>query len=60
MSNAVDAQSGTVELRATFANTNLSLLPGQTVNVTVKLSQISNTLVVPREALIYGPNGPTC
>jgi multidrug efflux system membrane fusion protein len=57
-SNAVDSQSGTIELRAAFANTNLSLLPGQTVNVTVKLSDISNALVVPRDALNYGPNGP--
>lgn len=57
-SNAVDSQSGTIELRATFANSNLSLLPGQTVNVTVELSDIPNALVVPREALNYGPNGP--
>ena len=56
--NAVDSQSGTIELRATFANTDLSLLPGQTVNVTVKLSDLSNALVVPRDALNYGPNGP--
>jgi multidrug efflux system membrane fusion protein len=57
-SNAIDGQSGTIELRATFANTNLALLPGQTVNVTVKLSDMANALVVPHEALNYGPNGP--
>ncbi|MDE2451776.1 MAG: efflux RND transporter periplasmic adaptor subunit [Gammaproteobacteria bacterium] len=57
-SNAVDSQSGTIELRAIFANTNLSLLPGQTVNVTVALSHIPDALVVPRDALNYGPNGP--
>lgn len=57
-SNAVDAQSGTIELRATFANTNLSLLPGETVNVTVKLSDIPAAIVVPHEAVNYGPNGP--
>jgi len=57
-SNTVDSQSGTIELRATFANTDLSLLPGQTVNVTVKLSDISNALILPRNALNYGPNGP--
>ena len=56
-SNAVDAQSGTIELRATFANTNLSLLPGETVNVTVKLSDIPNAIVVPHDAVNYGPNG---
>ena len=57
MSNTVDAQSGTIELRATFANTNLSLLPGETVNVTVKLSDIPNAIVIPHDAVNYGPNG---
>lgn len=56
-SNTVDAQSGTIELRATFANANLALLPGETVNVTVKLSNIPNAIVVPRDAVNNGPNG---
>lgn len=56
-SNAVDNQSGTIELRATFANTGLSLLPGETVNVTVKLRDILNAIVVPHDAINYGPNG---
>lgn len=55
--NTIDAQSGTIELRATFANANLSLLPGETVNVTVKLSDIPNAIVVPHGAINYGPNG---
>ncbi|MGH8144016.1 MAG: efflux RND transporter periplasmic adaptor subunit [Steroidobacteraceae bacterium] len=57
-SNAVSGQSGTIELRASFANTNLSLLPGESFNVTVKLSEIHNALVIPRAALNYGPSGP--
>lgn len=56
--NAVDSQSGTFELRATFPNTSLALLPGETVNVTVTLSDLPHALVVPRDALNYGPNGP--
>ena len=56
-SNAVDNQSGTIELRATFANTQLALLPGETVNVTVKLSDIPDAIVVPHDAVNYGPNG---
>lgn len=56
-SNAVDAQSGTIELRATFANSNLSLLPGETVNVAVTLNKIDNAIVVPHDAVNYGPNG---
>ena len=57
MSNTVDNQSGTIELRATFANTRLSLLPGETVNVTVKLSDTPDAIVVPHDAINYGPDG---
>ena len=58
VSNAVTGQSGTIELRATFANTSLALVPGQLVNVTVQLSDIPNALVVPDDALNDGPDGP--
>jgi multidrug efflux system membrane fusion protein len=56
-SNAVSGQSGTIELRADFANDNLALVPGQLVNVTVELDNIPNALVVPRDAVNDGPNG---
>jgi multidrug efflux system membrane fusion protein len=55
--NAVNASSGTIELRSTFDNTDLSLVPGQLVNVTVELDNIPNALVVPRDAVNDGPNG---
>lgn len=58
VSNAVTGQSGTIELRATFANSSLSWVPGQLVNVTVQLSDIPHTLVVPDDALNDGPDGP--
>jgi membrane fusion protein, multidrug efflux system len=58
VSNAVSSQSGTIELRATFANSSLSLVPGQLVNVTVRLADIPHTLVVPDDALNDGPDGP--
>ena len=58
VSNAVTGQSGTIELRATFANTSLALVPGQLVNVTVQLADIPNALVVPDDALNDGPDGP--
>ena len=58
VSNAVTSQSGTIELRATFANSSLSLVPGQLVNVTVQLADIPHTLVVPDDALNDGPDGP--
>jgi multidrug efflux system membrane fusion protein len=56
-SNAISGQSGTIELRADFANDNLALVPGQLVNVTVELDDIPNALVVPRDAVNDGPNG---
>lgn len=58
VSNAITGQSGTIELRATFANTSLSLVPGQLVNVTVELADIPHTLVVPDDSLNDGPDGP--
>jgi multidrug efflux system membrane fusion protein len=56
-SNVINNQSGTVELRANFANADLWLLPGELVNVNVTLDDIPNALVVPRDALNEGPDG---
>ncbi|HMI96802.1 MAG TPA: efflux RND transporter periplasmic adaptor subunit [Micropepsaceae bacterium] len=56
-SNAVNNQSGTIELRATFDNKDLSFLPGQLVNVTVELNKIPDALVVPSDAVNDGPDG---
>ena len=57
ISNAVNATSGTIELRATFANADATLVPGQLVDVTVNLADIPNAVVVPREAVNNGPDG---
>ena len=55
--NAVNANAGTVELRSTFDNADLSLVPGELVNVTVELDNIPDALVVPRDAVNDGPDG---
>jgi multidrug efflux system membrane fusion protein len=57
VSNIVSNQSGTIELRTTFPNTDLSLVPGQLVNVTVQLNDIPRALVVPRDAVNDSPSG---
>src|SRR5207253_11111698 len=57
VSEAVREKSGTVELRATFDNKDLSFLPGQLINVTVQLDKIANSLVVPHDAVNEGPAG---
>ncbi len=55
--NAVAGSTGTIELRATYDNPDLALVPGQLVDVTVGLAEIQNATVVPREAVNTGPDG---
>lgn len=55
--NVISSQSDTVELRATFPNADLSLLPGQVVNVTAELDDLPGALVVPHDAVNQGPSG---
>jgi multidrug efflux system membrane fusion protein len=57
VSNRVDATTGTIELRATFPNADVSFVPGQLVDVTVELGDIPGATVVPREAVNSGPDG---
>jgi multidrug efflux system membrane fusion protein len=56
ISNAVGANTGTIELRATFQNADQRLVPGQSVNVGVTLNQIAGATVVPRDAVNVGPD----
>jgi multidrug efflux system membrane fusion protein len=57
VSNMVSNQSGAIELRANFPNADLSLVPGQLVNVTVQLNDIPKALVLPRDAVNDSPSG---
>jgi multidrug efflux system membrane fusion protein len=56
VSNMVNANTGTIELRADFPNTDMRLVPGQTVNVSATINQISGATVVPRDAVNLGPD----
>jgi multidrug efflux system membrane fusion protein len=56
VSNAVSAATGTIELRANFPNTDMRLVPGQTVTVAVTINQISGATLVPRDAVNLGPD----
>jgi multidrug efflux system membrane fusion protein len=51
LQNTVDTTTGTVQLRATFANTDLKLYPGQFVDVVVSMPPEGKTPVVPAKAL---------
>ena len=57
VSNAVTNTTGTIELRATYPNADMALVPGQLVDVTVALAEIPNATLVPREAVNTGPDG---
>jgi len=55
VSNAVSDQTGTIELRATFPNTDGRLVPGQLVDVTIVIDTLEKALIVPRDAVNTGP-----
>lgn len=55
--NQVDVATGTIKLKATFANSDQKLWPGQFVNVRVKVKQLVDALVVPTQAIRRGPQG---
>jgi membrane fusion protein, multidrug efflux system len=55
--NAVDRSTGTIKLKAVFANTERRLWPGQFVNVALTLTTEPNAVVVPSEAVQVGPEG---
>ncbi len=52
----VDARLGTVQLRAEFANPDLSLLPGQFVRAQV-VAGMQDALLVPQTAVLQGDQG---
>jgi multidrug efflux system membrane fusion protein len=56
--NQVDVATGTITLKAKFANDDDRLWPGQFVNVTVTLGVQADAVVVPSAAIQAGPNGP--
>jgi multidrug efflux system membrane fusion protein len=56
VNNAVDETTGTIQLKATFSNDNNALWPGQFVHVTLTLSELTNAIVVPSQAIQTGQN----
>jgi len=55
--NSVDETTGTILLKATFPNEDNALWPGQFVTITLTLSELTNAVVVPSQALQVGQNG---
>ncbi|UJB34250.1 efflux RND transporter periplasmic adaptor subunit [Chromobacterium sp. Beijing] len=53
----VDASTGTIRSRATFANPDGSILPGQFVRVILQGAQRSNAIAVPQRAVLTSQQG---
>lgn len=57
VNNTVDASTGTIQLMATFPNTDHRLWPGQFSNVVLNLGEQQDVLVVPSQAVQAGQQG---
>lgn len=55
--NQVDSTTGTVKLKADFANEDVQLWPGQFVNVRLLVNTLKGVTVIPTGAVQRGPNG---
>ncbi|AHG63022.1 MdtA/MuxA family multidrug efflux RND transporter periplasmic adaptor subunit [Advenella mimigardefordensis] len=58
MDNAVDTTTGTVRMKATFANENETLFPNQFVNTELKVREVPDALVVMSDAIQNSSRGP--
>ncbi|HUL16053.1 MAG TPA: efflux RND transporter periplasmic adaptor subunit [Terriglobales bacterium] len=57
VNNTVDASTGTILLKGTFANSDRKVWPGEFVNVVLRLAEEENAVVVPSQAVMSGQNG---
>ena len=55
--NSVDNTTGTIKLKATFSNASAEFWPGQFLNVSLRLSELPNSIVIPAAALQNGQSG---
>ena len=55
--NAIDTTTGTISLKARFANIDDHLWPGQFVNVRLQVGTLSHALTIPALAVQHGPDG---
>jgi multidrug efflux system membrane fusion protein len=56
--NQIDPASGTIHLKAQFANADETLWPGEFVNLRLTVDTLKNAVTVPARAVQQGPNGP--
>lgn len=58
VNNTVDPSTGTIQLKASFPNTDNRLWPGQFLNVLLTLTTEPNAVVIPSQAIQTGQQGP--
>jgi RND family efflux transporter MFP subunit len=57
--NAVDAQNGTIKVKAVFPNADHRLWPGQYVTLTTTVRELKDAIVIPQAAIITGVDAQT-
>ncbi len=57
VNNTVDVATGTIQLKATYANGDERFTPGQFVNISVELANLPNAVVIPAAAVQVGQQG---
>ena len=57
VNNEVDQASGTIQMKATFENTDNVLWPGLSVSTRLLIDTLKQVVVVPEDAVQRGPNG---
>ena len=55
--NQIESQTGTLRLKATFANTDEQLWPGEFVNVRLELAMRKDAVTVPQRVVMQGASG---
>jgi membrane fusion protein, multidrug efflux system len=57
INNAVDTQTGTIQLKASFDNPSGHLTPGQFVRIVIEMDALTDAVVVPERTLQVGQKG---
>ena len=57
VNNQVDTATGTIRLKAAFANTDHALWPGLSVSTKMRLGTVAEAVTIPDDAVQHGPNG---